>query len=115
MEGVVKDYSRRRGLGFITTDGGEDVFVHHSELVEVDRRYLTPGQRVRFQVQKSERGPRAVKVEVIAEVPLAKERHLDWRGPRHGPPRPGGVPETALRARGIVPADDEEDEQESEE
>lgn len=113
MEGVVKSYARNRGFGFITTEGGDEVFVHHSDIAEEGREYLTPGQGVRFGVAQSPRGPRAVKVHVTREVPLDKERHLDWRGRRRGHPRAGEVPKTALRARGLLPEEDEEDEEES--
>ena len=112
MEGTVKSFSRSRGFGFITAESGEDVFVHHSDIADEEREYLVEGQGVRFNVAPSERGPRAVKVYVIREVPLAKERSLDWRGRRHGHPRAGKVPEAALRARGILPEEEEDEEPE---
>lgn len=112
MEGVVKAFSRNRGFGFISVEGGEDIFVHHSELVDPDREYLVEGQRVTFDVAQGDRGPRAVKVHVTGEVTMKKERQLDWRGRRHGHPRAGDVPQAALRARHM--AHDEEPEEEEE-
>lgn len=111
MEGTVKSFARSRGFGFITAPSGEDIFVHHTDLADEGREYLVEGQQVRFDVQETERGPRAVRVHVTREVPLAKERHLDWRGRRHGHPRAGEVPRAALRARGLAPEEDEDEEQ----
>ncbi len=108
MEGVVQSFARNRGFGVITAENGEDIFVHHSDLADEKREYLVAGQRVRFDVVQSERGPRAVRVSVTADIPLAKERQLDWRGRRHGHPRAGEVPKAALRARGLLPDDEEE-------
>ncbi|MBI3944576.1 MAG: cold shock domain-containing protein [Armatimonadetes bacterium] len=108
MEGIVKSFSRNRGFGFITASDGTDVFVHHTELSDEERGYLVPGQRVRFEVVQGERGPRAAGVRVTGEVPLAKERLLDWRRRRHGHPRAGDVPEAALRAREAAPGEEEE-------
>lgn len=112
MEGVVKAFSRNRGFGFISVEGGEDIFVHHSSLADPEREYLVEGQRVTFDVAQSDRGPRAVKVHVTGEVPMKKERRLDWRGRRHGHPRAGEVPQAALRARRIPRDEPPEDEEE---
>ena len=60
--GTVKWFNNRRGFGFITTDGGEDVFVHHSEIRADGYRKLDEGQRVRFTVEQAEKGPQAVDV-----------------------------------------------------
>ncbi len=61
-EGVVAKYDGAKGFGFITPDaGGDDLFVHISVLVGTDS--LTQGDRVRFKVRQSDRGPQADKVE----------------------------------------------------
>jgi CspA family cold shock protein len=63
-EGVVKLYDAERGFGFITPDaGGADLFVHVSVLRDLDE--LEPGDRVRYQVRQSDRGPQADRVELI--------------------------------------------------
>ena len=60
-EGVVARYDAERGFGFITPDaGGADLFVHVSVLGGAE---LQPGERVRFAVRQSDRGPQADKVE----------------------------------------------------
>jgi CspA family cold shock protein len=110
MQGIVKSFDRNRGFGFITAENGDEIFVHHTDIADSEREYLTPGQGVRFNVMQTARGPRAVKVHIIQEVPLEKERRLDWRGRRHGRPRAGEVPKAVLRARGILPDEDEEEE-----
>jgi CspA family cold shock protein len=52
-----------RGLGFITTEQGEDLFFHHSELQGVDYNFLREGQQVEFEVgQGGPNGSCAVKV-----------------------------------------------------
>ena len=63
-EGVVARYDPDRGFGFIAPDaGGPDLFVH----VSVIRRgeELRQGDRVRFQVRQSDRGPQADRVERV--------------------------------------------------
>jgi len=63
-EGTVARYDADRGFGFITPDaGGEDLFVHVS--VVQDAEFLEEGDRVRFKVRQSDRGPQADRVELI--------------------------------------------------
>jgi cold shock CspA family protein/uncharacterized membrane protein YsdA (DUF1294 family) len=60
-QGVVVSFDEDRGFGFIRTpDATEDVFVHVSAIEGGGG--LRPGQRVRFRVEPSDRGPRAVRV-----------------------------------------------------
>jgi CspA family cold shock protein len=57
-EGVVARYDGDRGFGFITPDaGGPDLFVHFSVLQGIDK--LEQGDRVRFGIRQSDRGPQA--------------------------------------------------------
>ena len=61
---MVARYDADRGFGFITPDaGGPDLFVHLSVLV--DSAPLQKGERVRFKVRQSDRGPQADRVERI--------------------------------------------------
>lgn len=63
-EGVVARYDADRGFGFITPDaGGADLFVHVS--VVRGAQALNEGDRVRFQVRQSDRGPQADRVERV--------------------------------------------------
>jgi CspA family cold shock protein len=60
--GTVKWFSDRRGYGFITLDGGEDIFVHHSAIVEPGYRSLKEGERVEFTIEQGQKGPAAANV-----------------------------------------------------
>ena len=62
IEGTVKWFSNPKGYGFISRDGGEDVFVHYSEIQGSGFRSLSAGERVEFIVRQSEKGPRAAEV-----------------------------------------------------
>ncbi|SKC41859.1 cold-shock protein [Krasilnikoviella flava] len=62
-EGTVARYDADRGFGFITPDGGgADLFVHVSVVRGVE--FLEEGDRVRFKVRQSDRGPQADGVEL---------------------------------------------------
>lgn len=63
-EGVVVRYDAERGFGFIAPDtGGADLFVHVSVLRGTEA--LRQGDRVRYQVRQSDRGPQADRVERV--------------------------------------------------
>lgn len=60
--GTVRWFDPKRGFGFIRpTDGSEDVFVHFSTIISKSKkgkRFLKPGQRVKFSVVHEESGSR---------------------------------------------------------
>ena len=63
--GVVKEYDRLKGFGFIAGDDGEDYFVHVSGLREnLKGRGLKGGQKVSFDIDRDIKGARAVNVRV---------------------------------------------------
>ena len=60
--GKVKWFNSQKGYGFITTDEGEDVFVHYSAIAGSGFRTLDEGQRVSFEVTQGPKGPQAENV-----------------------------------------------------
>lgn len=65
--GTVKWFNDQKGFGFIQSDeGGPDVFVHHTAIKAEGFRSLAEGQAVEFEVQSSDRGPKAVDVKPMA-------------------------------------------------
>jgi CspA family cold shock protein len=62
IEGTVKWFNESKGFGFLSREGGPDVFVHHSEIRADGFRTLAEGDRVRFEVADSPKGPRAANV-----------------------------------------------------
>jgi CspA family cold shock protein len=64
--GKVKKVVSERGFGFINDTDGSEVFFHQSSLVDVKFTDITEGQSVEFDVEKSEKGPRAINVRVTA-------------------------------------------------
>jgi CspA family cold shock protein len=63
-EGTVKWFNDSKGFGFIQQDGGQDVFVHHTSIAGGGFKSLTEGQRVKFDIENSPKGPKAVNVQV---------------------------------------------------
>ena len=66
--GKVKKVVSERGFGFISDTDGREVFFHQSALVDVKFSDLTEGAQVEFEIEKSEKGPRAVNVRVSAQA-----------------------------------------------
>ncbi len=63
--GSVKWFNVNKGFGFITTDAGEDVFVHFRSIRGHGRRSLRQGQIVRFDLSDGDKGKQADNVSVI--------------------------------------------------
>jgi cold shock protein len=57
--GTVKWFRNEKGYGFITTDEGEDVFVHFSAIQMEGYKSLEEGQKVSFEVTQGPKGPQA--------------------------------------------------------
>ena len=58
-QGSVKWFNAEKGFGFISVDGGNDVFVHFSAIAEDGYRSLDEGQRVEFEIKQGPKGPQA--------------------------------------------------------
>jgi len=63
--GRVKWFNEKKGYGFVSIDGGEDVFVHYSEIQGDGFRTLYEGQEVQFEVVEGRKGPQATNVVAI--------------------------------------------------
>jgi CspA family cold shock protein len=61
-EGTVKWFSEKKGFGFIEQEDGNDLFVHHSDIEMEGFRTLAEGDRVSFNIEESDRGPKAKNV-----------------------------------------------------
>ena len=61
--GTVKWFSAEKGYGFISIQEGEDIFVHHTDILIDGYRTLGEGQEVQFEIVKDVKGTKAVKVQ----------------------------------------------------
>ena len=61
-KGTVKWFSNQKGYGFITSESGQDVFVHHSVIQGEGYKSLEEGQQVEFEVQQGPKGEQATNV-----------------------------------------------------
>ncbi len=68
--GTVKFFNSAKGFGFITPDGGgKDVFIPATSITSSGIPGLKAGQRVSFETEPDSKGPKAVKLAVLAEPP----------------------------------------------
>jgi len=63
--GTVKWFNDAKGFGFITTEKGEDVFVHYSAIQTKGFRSLAEGAQVEFDVIQGPKGLQAANVNII--------------------------------------------------
>ena len=61
-KGTVKWFSDSKGYGFIQTEEGSDVFVHHTAIDGSGFRSLKEGQEVEFEITDGQKGPQATNV-----------------------------------------------------
>lgn len=64
-EGRVKWFNDGKGYGFIASDSGKELFVHHSSIEGTGFKSLQEGERVYFEEEPGTKGPKAVKVRKI--------------------------------------------------
>lgn len=64
-EGIVKWFSDKKGYGFIEQENGEDLFVHYSGISSGGFKTLNEGDRVSFDIEENDRGPKAKNVAKI--------------------------------------------------
>lgn len=63
--GTVKWFNAEKGFGFITQDGGGDIFVHFSAIKGDGFRTLEENQKVEFEVTQGAKGAQAENVRVV--------------------------------------------------
>ena len=64
-EGTVKWFNEKKGFGFIVHDDGRDIFVHYSSIDMPGFKKLMEGDRVSFEVEEGDKGPKAVDVKKV--------------------------------------------------
>ena len=64
MNGTVKWFNAEKGFGFITTDEGNDVFAHFSQIQKDGFKSLEEGQKVEFNVVEGQKGLQAENIRV---------------------------------------------------
>jgi CspA family cold shock protein len=65
IQGTVKWFNSGKGYGFISREGGEDVFVHYSAISGEGFRNLEEGQRVEFNIVQGPKGLQAASVTIL--------------------------------------------------
>ena len=65
LTGTVKWFNDAKGYGFISREGGPDVFVHFSAIEGDGYRNLEENQKVEFDVTQGQKGPQASNVRVV--------------------------------------------------
>jgi CspA family cold shock protein len=64
-QGKVKWFNDVKGFGFISGDGGQDIFVHHTAIVADGYRSLKEGELVEFDLEPGPKGLKAVNVRKV--------------------------------------------------
>jgi cold shock protein len=63
--GIVKWFNNEKGFGFITVEGGNDVFAHFSAIQTDGFKSLEEGQRVSFNIVNGAKGPQAENITIL--------------------------------------------------
>jgi CspA family cold shock protein len=64
-QGTVKWFNAEKGYGFISREGGDDLFVHYSEITGSGYRSLNEGDTVEFEITEGRKGLQASSVKVV--------------------------------------------------
>ena len=65
MTGTVKWFNAEKGFGFITTEDGNDVFAHFSQINKDGYKTLNEGEKVTFDVVDGAKGPQAENITAV--------------------------------------------------
>ena len=64
-KGTVKWFNAAKGFGFISREGGDDVFVHFKAIQSDGYKTLNEGDKVEFEIEETPKGLSAAKVRVV--------------------------------------------------
>ncbi|HSM89385.1 MAG TPA: cold-shock protein [Desulfobacterales bacterium] len=64
--GTVKWFNDKKGYGFIQSEDGQDIFVHHTGINGSGFKSLKDGDRVTFDITQGNKGPAAVNVTTVS-------------------------------------------------
>jgi CspA family cold shock protein len=64
--GTVKWFNDKKGYGFIQSEDGQDIFVHHTGINGSGFKSLKDGDRVTFDITQGQKGPAAVNVTPVS-------------------------------------------------
>lgn len=68
-QGKVKWFNDTKGFGFISGEGGQDIFVHHTAIVAEGYRSLKEGDTVEYDLEP---GPKGLKASNVRRVEVAQ-------------------------------------------
>ena len=63
--GIEKWFNSEKGFGFISVEGGDDVFAHFSAINLDGFKTLEEGQKVSFDIVEGARGPQAANITIL--------------------------------------------------
>lgn len=72
-QGTVKWFNEEKGFGFISVEGGNDVFVHFSSIQKEGFKTLKEGDKVEFEIEEGSRGPQAANVMFAIQPRIEEE------------------------------------------
>ena len=65
QQGTIKWFNDAKGFGFVTSDEGEDLFIHCRDISNYAPGHLLDGDRVSFEATRTHKGLRAVNARLV--------------------------------------------------
>ena len=69
-KGIIKWFNNEKGYGFINGSADEDIFVHYTAIRQEGYKTLSEGEKVEFDLIKTEKGLQATNVKSVKEKEL---------------------------------------------